>query len=128
MVNEMVDYDEFGPEKIITVYDASTGMKGFVVIDNSALGPGKGGIRMTPTVTVDEVARLARAMTWKTALAELPFGGAKSGIIANDKQISAETKKKKKVPPLPHPDLERDWLNLFSSVESWRNLDHAEIR
>jgi len=74
--------DEFGPEKILEVYDPKTGMKGVTVIHNTALGPGKGGIRMTPTVDVSEVYRLARTMTWKNSLAELPFGGAKSGIKA----------------------------------------------
>lgn len=88
----MVEYDEFGPEKIFQVYDPKSGMKGFVVIDNTALGPGKGGIRMTPTVSVDEVSKLARAMTWKNALADLPFGGAKSGIVADSKAISKEKK------------------------------------
>ncbi|MCS7134900.1 MAG: Glu/Leu/Phe/Val dehydrogenase [Candidatus Aenigmarchaeota archaeon] len=86
-------YDEFGPEKIIQTYDAKSGMKGILVIDNTALGPGKGGIRMTPTVSVEEVFRLARVMTWKNALAELPFGGAKGGIIADPKNISEERKK-----------------------------------
>ncbi|MBI2147567.1 Glu/Leu/Phe/Val dehydrogenase, partial [Candidatus Woesearchaeota archaeon] len=62
------------------------------VIDNTALGPAKGGIRMTPTVSVEEVARLARAMTWKCALAELPFGGGKSGIIADPKKLSDKQK------------------------------------
>ena len=84
--------DQWGPEKIIEVYDAGTGMKGILVIDNTALGPGKGGIRMTPTVDVEEVFRLARTMTWKCALAELPFGGAKSGLIADPKKISKEGK------------------------------------
>tara|TARA_Y100000310_G_C20630000_1_gene788124 strand:- start:429 stop:1541 length:1113 start_codon:yes stop_codon:yes gene_type:complete len=88
----MVTYDEFGPEKVVHVYDPKTGMKGFTVIDNTSLGPGKGGIRMTPSVTVDEVAKLARTMTWKCAMAEIPFGGAKSGIIADDRKL---TKKKK---------------------------------
>ena len=86
--------DEFGPEKIIEVYDPEVGMKGMAVIDNTSRGPGKGGIRMTPTVDVEEVFRLARVMTWKCALAELPFGGAKSGIIVNAKKISKEEKKK----------------------------------
>jgi glutamate dehydrogenase (NAD(P)+) len=85
-------HDEFGPEKIVEVYDAKANMHGFVVIDNTALGPGKGGIRMTPGVTKEEVFRLARAMTWKNALAGLPFGGAKSGIIANPRQFSIEKK------------------------------------
>ncbi|MFH1849997.1 MAG: Glu/Leu/Phe/Val dehydrogenase [archaeon] len=89
----MADYDEFGPEKILTVYNARTGMRGIVVLDNLALGPGKGGIRMTPTVSITEVSRLARAMTWKCALADLPFGGAKSGIVADAKRISPEKKK-----------------------------------
>ncbi|MEM2514278.1 MAG: Glu/Leu/Phe/Val dehydrogenase [Candidatus Bathyarchaeia archaeon] len=84
--------DEWGPEKILQVYDPETKMKGILVIDNTALGPGKGGIRMTPTVDVEEVFRLARTMTWKCALAELPFGGAKSGIIADPKEISREEK------------------------------------
>lgn len=88
----MVDYDAFGPEKILEVYHPKLGMRGFVVIDNTALGPGKGGIRMTPTVDKDEVFRLARAMTWKCALAELPFGGAKSGIIAEPKQLGQKLK------------------------------------
>lgn len=85
--------DEFGPEVIYEVHDSKTGMKGVVVIDNTALGPGKGGIRMTPTVDVAEVFRLARTMTWKNSLAGLPFGGAKSGIIADVKKLSREKKK-----------------------------------
>ncbi len=73
--------DTFGPEEVLRVYDARIGMEGFLVIDNTALGPGKGGIRMTPNVTVEEVFRLARTMTWKNALADIPFGGAKGGIV-----------------------------------------------
>lgn len=88
----MVEFDEFGPEKILEVYDAKTGMHGFTVIDNTARGPGKGGIRMTPTVTIEEVARLARAMTWKCAIADLPFGGGKSGIVADPRNMN-QTKK-----------------------------------
>jgi len=72
--------DRFGPEYIIKVYDPQIGMEGFLVIDNTVLGPGKGGIRMTAEVCEEEVFRLARAMTWKNALADIPFGGAKAGI------------------------------------------------
>lgn len=89
----MITYDEFGPEKILEVYDPKTKLRGILVIDNIALGPGKGGIRMTPTVTTEEVFRLARTMTWKCALADLPFGGAKSGIVADSKKISGKEKK-----------------------------------
>lgn len=73
--------DRFGPEYIVKVYDPRIGMEGFLVIDNTAVGLGKGGIRMTGSVTEDEVQRLARTMTWKNALAGIPFGGAKAGII-----------------------------------------------
>ncbi|MBI2105857.1 Glu/Leu/Phe/Val dehydrogenase [Candidatus Woesearchaeota archaeon] len=89
----MVEFDAFGPEKIIEVYNPKVGMKGYAILDNMALGPAKGGIRMTPTVSMDEVAKLARTMTWKNALAGLPFGGGKSGIIANPKEFSPEKKK-----------------------------------
>ncbi len=78
---EKIIKDAFGPEYIIEVYDSNIGMNGYLVIDNIVLGPGKGGIRMTPTVTKEEVWRLARTMTWKNALADIPFGGAKAGII-----------------------------------------------
>lgn len=77
----MIIKDKFGPEYIIKVYDPKIGMEGFLVIDSLALGPGKGGIRMTANVTEEETGRLARTMTWKNALADIPFGGAKAGII-----------------------------------------------
>jgi glutamate dehydrogenase (NAD(P)+) len=77
----MITKDQFGPECVVEVYEPSLGMNGFLVIDNTALGPGKGGIRMTASVTQEEVGRLARAMTWKNALAGIPFGGAKAGIV-----------------------------------------------
>ena len=89
--------DDFGPEYSLEVYDPSSEMRGFLVIDNTAIGPGKGGIRMTPNVSVDEVARLARTMTWKNALASIPFGGAKAGIIWSG---GSEEEKKKRVESL----------------------------
>ena len=95
----MVEYDEFGPEKILQVYDPATGMKGFTVIHSTALGPAKGGIRMTPTVSVDEVSRLASAMSYKCAMAELPFGGGKSGIVADGKNLSWEKNVRIPAPP-----------------------------
>lgn len=84
--------DEYGPEKVVYVYEPRCGLKGIVVVDNSAIGPGIGGIRMTPTVTTEEVFRLARAMTWKNALAGIPHGGSKSGIIADPRQITIQQK------------------------------------
>ncbi len=92
--NKMIKYDAIGPEKIIEVYDRETGMRGILVIDNTKRGPGKGGFRMVPDVSVEEVAGLARAMTYKTALADLPFGGAKGGLLADTKKLSSESKEK----------------------------------
>ena len=75
--------DEWGPEQVICVSDTRTGMKGVMVIDNTARGMGKGGTRMSPTVTIKEIARLARVMTWKWAGVDIFFGGAKCGIVAD---------------------------------------------
>jgi glutamate dehydrogenase (NAD(P)+) len=61
---------------------------GYRVQYNGALGPGKGGIRFHPGVTLDEVTTLAAWMTWKCAVAHLPFGGAKGGIVCNPAQMS----------------------------------------
>jgi len=72
--------DRWGPESVVQVYDPQLGIEGVLVIDNTALGPGKGGIRISSTVTPLEIFHLARTMTWKCALADIPFGGAKSGI------------------------------------------------
>jgi glutamate dehydrogenase (NAD(P)+) len=81
------EIDEWGPEKVLQVYDPDTGMKGVLVIDNTSTGPGKGGIRFAPSVTPLEIFRLARTMTWKCAAAGLPFGGAKGGIIADPNKV-----------------------------------------
>jgi glutamate dehydrogenase (NAD(P)+) len=81
------EIDEWGPEKVLQVYDPDTKMKGVLVIDNTATGPGKGGIRFAEMVTPLEVFRLARTMTWKCAAAGLPFGGAKGGIMADPNMV-----------------------------------------
>src|SRR3990167_5187518 len=73
--------DAFGPEYVVFVHDSKIGMEGILIIDNIAQGPGKGGIRMTPDITPEEVFRLARTMTWKNAILGIPFGGAKAGIV-----------------------------------------------
>ncbi|NYZ77478.1 Glu/Leu/Phe/Val dehydrogenase [Candidatus Micrarchaeota archaeon] len=84
--------DEFGFEKVVEVYDQKTGMQGVCVMHNTARGPGKGGIRMVPDLTTEEVMGLARAMTWKNAMADIPFGGAKSGIKADPKSMTPQQK------------------------------------
>ncbi len=75
------------------VSDSKIGLEGVLVIDNTALGLGKGGIRMTPDITEEEVFRLARTMTWKNALADIPFGGAKAGIKYDPKLDRSKKKK-----------------------------------
>ena len=72
--------DEWGPEKVVVVSHRRFAMRGVLVIDNTARGIGKGGTRMSPSVTTTEVARLARNMTWKWAAVDLFYGGAKAGI------------------------------------------------
>jgi glutamate dehydrogenase (NAD(P)+) len=63
-------------------------IQGCRVIHNRVFGPSKGGIRYHPDVTIEEVVLLAKLMTWKCALANIPFGGAKGGVVCDPKSLS----------------------------------------
>lgn len=63
--------------------------EGYRVIHSTILGPGKGGIRFDPDVTLDEVRALAAWMTWKCAVVDIPYGGAKGGIACNPRNMSS---------------------------------------
>ncbi|UCH40624.1 MAG: Glu/Leu/Phe/Val dehydrogenase [Gammaproteobacteria bacterium] len=68
--------------------DSVQSFQGFRVQHNRVFGPSKGGIRYHPDVTMEEVILLAELMTWKCALVNLPFGGAKGGLVCDPKQLS----------------------------------------
>jgi glutamate dehydrogenase (NAD(P)+) len=83
------------PSKEITLY-IPIGMDngqlevftGYRVLHSTVRGPGKGGIRFAPDVSLDEVRALATWMTWKCAVVSIPFGGAKGGIICDPRKMS----------------------------------------
>ncbi len=73
----------------VSMDDGSTRVfSGYRVTHNVARGPSKGGIRYHPGVTLDEVTALAAWMTWKCAVAQLPFGGGKGGVICDPTKMS----------------------------------------
>ena len=97
--------DNRTPEQLIHVVDPATGdIWGFVVVDDTRRGPGLGGIRMAPDVTLGEVRRLARAMTLKNSAANLPFGGGKAGIVCDPVMMAL------------NPGMKRDLIGLFAEA------------
>jgi glutamate dehydrogenase (NAD(P)+) len=83
------------PSKEITLYipigmDSGTleVFTGYRVLHSTVRGPGKGGIRFAPDVSIDEIRALATWMTWKCAVVNIPFGGAKGGIICDPRKMS----------------------------------------
>ena len=76
----VLERDDAPPARVIEVVEPAVGLDAVVVIDHELFATSVGGTRMVPDVTADEVARLARAMTWKLAVCGVPYGGAKAGI------------------------------------------------
>lgn len=81
---------EIGPSKVIQLFFPVSNFHAIIVIDNTALGPSIGGVRVSSEVTVEEVKRLARTMTMKNSVAGLPHGGGKAGIIADPRDPKKE--------------------------------------
>jgi glutamate dehydrogenase (NAD(P)+) len=84
---------ELGPARVIQVHEPSIGLRAVLVIDNVACGPAIGGLRIATDVSLEECARLARAMTLKNAAARLPHGGGKSVLWA-DPRASLQSKER----------------------------------
>jgi glutamate dehydrogenase (NAD(P)+) len=85
--------DSLGPLKTIHVCEPSVGLRGILVVDNVAVGPSIGGLRMALDVSAEECFRLARAMTLKNAAAELPHGGGKSVLYGDPKMPRTEKRR-----------------------------------
>jgi glutamate dehydrogenase (NAD(P)+) len=83
--------DDLGPLKVIHVHEPGIGLQGVLVVDNVARGPSVGGVRMAVDVTTEECARLARAMTFKNAAADLSHGGGKA-VLVGDPKMSKDRK------------------------------------
>jgi glutamate dehydrogenase/leucine dehydrogenase len=109
--------DDLGPLKVLRLRHQAAGLDAVVVVDNTALGPALGGVRMAPDVTTQECARLARAMTLKNSAAGLAHGGGKA-VIAADPGMPAPEKEhlvrrfasliRNEVDYIPGPDMGTD--------------------
>jgi glutamate dehydrogenase (NAD(P)+) len=87
--------------------------KGYRIQHNNIMGPYKGGIRYHHEVHLDEVKALAAWMTWKCAVMEIPFGGAKGGIKFDPRQFSAAELERERAAPPHIPTLRHDAMAAF---------------
>jgi glutamate dehydrogenase (NAD(P)+) len=76
----LFERDDAPPARVIEIREPAVGLDAVVVIDHELFPISAGGTRMVPDPTADEIARLARAMTWKLAVCGVPYAGAKAGI------------------------------------------------
>ena len=108
---------------------------GYRIQHNSARGPMKGGLRFHPAVDADEVRALASLMTWKTALVNVPFGGAKGGIAVDPTELSSgeiERMTRKFVQRLgaeigPQRDIPAPDVNTNAQVMAWVMDEYSKI-
>jgi leucine dehydrogenase len=88
---EMRDFD--GHELVVFGHDANTGLRAIIAVHSTALGPAAGGCRMWPYASskeaVTDVLRLSRGMSYKNAMAELPFGGGKAVILGDSRKAKS---------------------------------------
>jgi len=90
MIDAFEFADELGPLKTIHVHEPSVGLRAVLVVDNVAMGPSIGGVRMAVDVSTEECIRLARAMTLKNAAAGLPHGGGKAVLYGDPKMAKQD--------------------------------------
>ena len=122
------------PDRLITVefpIETHSGevlnFVGYRAIHNRVRGPGKGGIRYHPGVTADEVLALASWMTWKCAVVDVPFGGAKGGVVCNPKNLTTSDLRKitrRFIAELgetigPHTDIPAPDVNTNAETMAW---------
>ena len=108
---------------------------GYRIQHNSARGPMKGGLRFHPAVEADDVRALASLMTWKTAVVNVPFGGAKGGIAVDPKQLSTgelERLSRKFVQRIateigPHRDIPAPDVNTNAQIMAWIMDEYSRI-
>ncbi len=109
---------------------------GYRVQHNDARGPFKGGIRYHPAVDLDEVRALAALMTWKTALADIPFGGAKGGVAIDPKPLSDGELERltraytRAIAPLigPKVDVPAPDVNTTPQIMGWLADEYGRLR
>jgi glutamate dehydrogenase/leucine dehydrogenase len=100
---------------------------GYRAVHNKIRGPGKGGIRYHPDVTADEVLALASWMSWKCAVVDVPFGGAKGGVVCDPKQLTEEDLRRitrRYIAELgeqigPHTDIPAPDVNTNAETMAW---------
>jgi glutamate dehydrogenase (NAD(P)+) len=130
---DMLDYLK-RPQRLLTVefpvqmHDGTVRLfVGHRAVHSKSRGPGKGGIRYHPDVTADEVKALASWMTWKCAVVDVPFGGAKGGVVCDPKRLTKDELRRvtrRFIAELgdeigPHSDIPAPDVNTTAETMAW---------